>query len=75
MNLGCRDSTYVLQACAGIPRQARPEGINLVKTTGGVETHVRREVNWMQRAVPEKKKVSTDVKRMNSVHGLERNEQ
>ena len=27
LNLGCRDSTYVLQACrAGILRQERPEG-------------------------------------------------
>ena len=79
LNLGCRDSTYVLQACAGTPRQARPEGINLVETTGGVETHLTKGSNWMQRAVPEKKKGkeinSVHGRERNSVHGLERNEQ
>ena len=72
LNLGCRDNTYVLQAwCAGIRRQALPEGINLVETTGGVETHVRREViGFSERSPREKKK----VKGMNSVHGRGRNE-
>ena len=47
----------MLQAwCAGIPRQARPEGINLVETTGGVETHVRREVIGFSERSPREKR-------------------
>ena len=51
----------------GLPdyRQARPEGINQVETTGGGDPRTKGS-NYMQRAVPEKKKVkeivSTDVK-------------
>ena len=53
LNLGCRDICTADMMCWHT-MQGRSEGINQAETTGGVETHVLREVTRYRERSPRK---------------------